>query len=203
MPLLLKNNVMPGVLLGLWKIDESYEDFFILYPWLDCLRNSIESSHKSVQRRCEILAVRLLIREIIDEEVTLFHEKDGRPYLSNGLNISISHTKGYAVIIVSKSKIVSVDIEYISQRVLKIKDKFMRTDEHACSLIEYLIHWCTKETLYKIFVGDNLTFTKMQLLSINGDNSNGIITAKNIFRDQEVNVYYFIINDAVITYAAI
>ena len=108
MPLLLKNNVMPGVLLGLWKIDESYEDFFILYPWLDCLRNSIENSHKSVQRRCEILAVRLLIREIIDEEVTLFHEKDGRPYLSNGLNISISHTKGYAVIIVSKSKIVSV-----------------------------------------------------------------------------------------------
>lgn len=203
MPLFLKKIVLSDVQLGIWKIDESFEDFFVLYPWLGSLRNSILNSYNSNQRRCEILAVRLLIHELIGEDVLLFHKENGHPYLSNGLNIGISHTHGYAVIVVSQSKNVSVDIEYISQRVLRIKDRFMRNDERASSLIEYIIHWCTKETLYKMFTEDNLTFNKMQLLSIEGDNNKGIITAKNISRNQEVNVYYFRINDAVITYAAI
>lgn len=40
------------------------------------------------------------------------------------------------------------------------------------------MHWCAKETMYKLFPEDNLTFNKMQLLSVDGNDSTGIITAK-------------------------
>lgn len=203
MPLLLKKSLFPDVLLGVWKIDESFEDFCILYPWLKQKCCQEINSYKSEQRKCEILAVQLLIREFVGDNVSLFHERNGRPYLSNGLNVGISHTCGYAVVVISCNKNVSVDIEFINQRVLRIKDRFMRADECAYSLIQYILHWCTKETLYKMFSEDKLSFGEMQLLSIEGDDSDGIITAKNILRNQLIKVYYFTINNVIITYSAI
>ena len=44
--------------------------------------------------------------------------------------------------------------------------------------VKLLMHWCAKETMYKLFPEDNLTFNKMQLLSVDGNDSTGIITAK-------------------------
>ena len=203
MPLFIKKDISPDVCLGIWKIDESFEDFFSLFPFLNKFRGDIIASYKSNQRRCEILAVRLLIREIIGDNVSLLHEDNGRPILSNGVNIGISHTRGFAVIIVSPSKKVSVDIEYIDSRVVRIKDKFMRSDEQANSLIDYLIHWCTKETLYKLFSDDRLSYNEMQLLSIHGNNLEGIITARNIIRKQDVEVHYSIFNDMLLTYSVL
>lgn len=203
MPLFLKRNLLSDVNIGIWKIEESYDDFILLYPHLKKLQSDILSQYKSEQRRCEVLAVCLLINEILGDGVSLLHKEDGCPFLSNGVNISISHTRGFAVIIVSMNRKVSVDIEYFSQRVLRIKDKFMRNDEHACSLLEYLIHWCTKETLYKMFSDDKLSYKEMQLLSITENNSYGVIVARNILRNQNIKVYYNIFNDILLTYSVL
>lgn len=203
MPLFLNEEIFPDVRLGIWAISESSDDFWALSPYVESSRSEFNALYKSEQRKCEVLAVRLLIKEIIGDNVQLWHQDNGKPYLSSGMNISISHTRGFAVIIVSHSKQVSVDIEYFSNRIERIRSKFMRDDENASSQVKLLMHWCAKETMYKLFPEDNLTFNKMQLLSVDGNDSTGIITAKNIFRNRNVSVYYRTFCNCLLTYAVL
>lgn len=203
MPLFLNEEIFPDVRLGIWAVSESSDDFWALSPYVESSRSEFNALYKSEQRKCEVLAVRLLIKEIIGDNVQLLHQDNGKPYLSSGMNISISHTRGFAVIIVSRSKQVSVDIEYFSNRIERIRSKFMRDDENASSQVKLLMHWCAKETMYKLFPEDNLTFNKMQLLSVDGNNSTGIITAKNIFRNRNVSVYYKTFCNCLLTYAVL
>ncbi len=203
MPLFLNEEIFPDVRLGIWAISESSDDFWALSPYVESSRSEFNALYKSEQRKCEVLAVRLLIKEIIGDNVQLLHQDNGKPYLSSGMNISISHTRGFAVIIVSHSKQVSVDIEYLSNRIERIRSKFMRDDENASSQVKLLMHWCAKETMYKLFPEDNLTFNKMQLLSVDGNDSTGIITAKNIFRNRNVSVYYRTFCNCLLTYAVL
>ncbi len=203
MPLFLNEEIFPDVRLGIWAISESSDDFWALSPYVESSRSEFNALYKSEQRKCEVLAVRLLIKEIIGDNVQLLHQDNGKPYLSSGMNISISHTRGFAVIIVSQSKQVSVDIEYFSNRIERIRSKFMRDDENASSQVKLLMHWCAKETMYKLFPEDNLTFNKMQLLSVDGNDSTGIITAKNIFRNRNVSVYYRTFCNCLLTYAVL
>jgi phosphopantetheinyl transferase len=203
MPLFLNEEIFPDVRLGIWAISESSDDFWALSPYVESSRSEFNALYKSEQRKCEVLAVRLLIKEIIGDNVQLLHQDNGKPYLSSGMNISISHTRGFAVIIVSHSKQVSVDIEYFSNRIERIRSKFMRDDENASSQVKLLMHWCAKETMYKLFPEDNLTFNIMQLLSVDGNDSTGIITAKNIFRNRNVSVYYRTFCNCLLTYAVL
>lgn len=203
MPLFLNEEIFPDVRLGIWAISESSDDFWALSPYVESSRSEFNALYKSEQRKCEVLAVRLLIKEIIGDNVQLLHQDNGKPNLSSGMNISISHTRGFAVIIVSHSKQVSVDIEYFSNRIERIRSKFMRDDENASSQVKLLMHWCVKETMYKLFPEDNLTFNKMQLLSVDGNDSTGIITAKNIFRNRNVSVYYRTFCNCLLTYAVL
>ena len=203
MPLFLNEEIFPDVRLGIWAISESSDDFWALSPYVESSRSEFNALYKSEQRKCEVLAVRLLIKEIIGDNVQLLHQDNGKPYLSSGMNISISDTRGFAVIIVSHSKQVSVDIEYFSNRIERIRSKFMRDDENASSQVKLLMHWCAKETMYKLFPEDNLTFNKMQLLSVDGNDSTGIITAKNIFRNRNVSVYYRTFCNCLLTYAVL
>lgn len=203
MPLFLNEEIFPDVRLGIWAISESSDDFWALSPYVENSRSEFNALYKSEQRKCEVLAVRLLIKEIIGDNVQLLHQDNGKPYLSSGMNISISHTRGFAVIIVSHSKQVSVDIEYFSNRIERIRSKFMRDDENASLQVKLLMHWCAKETMYKLFPEDNLTFNKMQLLSVDGNDSTGIITAKNIFRNRNVSVYYRTFCNCLLTYAVL
>lgn len=203
MPLFLNEEIFPDVRLGIWAISESSDDFWALSPYVESSRSEFNALYKSEQRKCEVLAVRLLIKEIIGDNVQLLHQDNGKPYLSSGMNISISHTRGFAVIFVSHSKQVSVDIEYFSNRIERIRSKFMRDDENASSQVKLLMHWCAKETMYKLFPEDNLTFNKMQLLSVDGNDSTGIITAKNIFRNRNVSVYYRTFCNCLLTYAVL
>lgn len=203
MPLFLNDEISPDVRLGIWAISESSDELWALSPCVESSRSDFNNLYKSEQRKCELLAVRLLIKEIVGDNVLLLHQDNGKPYLSSGMNISISHTRGFAVIIVSHSKQVSVDIEYFSNRIERIRSKFMRDDENASSQVKLLMHWCVKETMYKLFPEDNLTFNKMQLLSVDGNDSTGIITAKNIFRNRNVSVYYRTFCNCLLTYAVL
>ena len=136
--------------LGLWEISESVEQFLELKV-LSVYKNKVYADLGSESRRLEFLAVRALLSHMVGDDVAILYDNKGCPFLSNGWNISISHTKGFAVIIVSEANNVAVDIEYISERVRRVKSKFIRQDETADKLEELLVCWCAKETLYKFF----------------------------------------------------
>ena len=164
--------VYPGVSLGLWQMDESPEQLFDLYPHLLPYRSSLDDKYKNDGRNLEFLAIRALMYEmlrvngaskgLLSHAGDFTHNGQGKP-LFRGYHVSISHTKGYAALILSKKSEVAVDIEYMSDRVERIASKFLRKDERADSLDAKLVHWCAKETVFKLFSEENLLFEDMRV----------------------------------------
>lgn len=164
--------VYPGVSLGLWQMDESPEQLFDLYPHLLPYRSSLDDKYKNDGRKLEFLAIRALMYEmlrvngaskgLLSHAGDFTHNGQGKP-LFRGYHVSISHTEGYAALILSKKSEVAVDIEYMSDRVERIASKFLRKDERADSLDAKLVHWCAKETVFKLFSEENLLFEDMRV----------------------------------------
>lgn len=202
MPLISVDNVLPGVRLGLWRIEESAGTFVSEYPELGYLERVIES-YGSESRRIEILAVHALLHRMGIDGATLCHESSGKPYLTDGTNIGISHTKGCAAVILSPHAKVAVDVEYIDERVGRVAERMLRSDEKAETLLLKLLHWCAKETLYKLYSEDRLSLTEMCLLAVKGNDTEGIITVKNDRRGETLDVSYRVSEGFVITYVAL
>ena len=116
------------------------------------------------KRKREWLAIRLLLKELLGEEKEILYNSVGKPYLlDNSFRISISHTKGYAALIINKEKEVAIDIEKISSRVENIRKKFMNDEEEKAisqtnEVIHLLLHWSAKESIYKLLGIKNLDF---------------------------------------------
>lgn len=202
MPLIFKEKVEEDVMLGMWRIDEDINEFSHIALLPDSLKLEI-AEFTSMQRKREVLAVRCLLNNIFGHYVGLNHNKDGKPYLENGYNISISHSKDVATVIVSSKRKVAIDIEYISQRVERVVSRLLREDENPQNLIEEILYWCTKETLYKFYSEEHLSLADMRVLSVEGDSINGIIIAENVQRCETLNVAYRIFDGYVLTYAVL
>ena len=137
--------------LGIWEMSESINE-------LNALIKGVKFDYlKSQKRILEILAVRVLLKEMCGN-VKLNYNEYGAPILDNNKYISISHSKQLVAIIVSEFKS-AIDIEIISKRTLKIKDKFISKFDNIDYLQEDLtIGWSTKECIFKWYQKGNLNF---------------------------------------------
>lgn len=161
MALLEKHNTL---LLGIWKIEESEEELLSKLSRQDAYSEFIENC-KAGSRRMEWLATRVLLKELLGEELEIAHFPDGAPYLPArpDLSISISHTKGFIAIYCKENEATGIDIEYYSTRVLKIKEKFMSEEElkmidPSLETDTLLVCWCAKETLFKLIRQEEVDF---------------------------------------------
>lgn len=198
MPKLSITYLSETIRLGLWSITETAEDFFISYPYLTVYRNEVKH-FKADNRQREFLAVRALLHEMRGDYGKILYNYDGSPYLADGTFCSISHTKGYAVLIISDRYPVGVDIEYCSPRVEKITDKFIRVDEEAGTTIAKLIHWSAKEALFKLFHNDRLDYFDMKLRPFIEEKS-GVVIAEILKRSTMQLINYIVNDQYVLTY---
>lgn len=161
MPILLKYT---KPLLGVWKIEESSGELLSLLeqsaeylPFLQRMRTE--------KRRREWLASRVLLKELAGQELSIAYHEDGAPYLPDSpFSISISHTDGFAAVQLQEQA-VGVDIEYRSNRVIKIRSRFMSPEEYASIDADHeaehlLIYWCAKEALFKLIRQQDVDFIK-------------------------------------------
>ena len=146
-------------LLGIWEITESWQEMSVsLYnkEVYDADLRNIQSE----KRKQEWLAVRLLLQRLIPTRARTYiiYKDNGAPALSDGSYfISISHTKGYVAVLLSKNSQPGVDIEFRSDRAWKLKEKFLNKREletlaqicNPCATDYVTICWCAKETIYK------------------------------------------------------
>ena len=115
-------------------------------------------------RKREWLTIRVLLKELLGEEKEILYNSFGKPYLSdNSFYISISHTKGYAALIISKENEVAVDIEKIKPKVKNVQKKFVNEEEEkflsqSNELIHLLLLWSAKESLFKMLGIENVDF---------------------------------------------
>ena len=123
----------------------------------------------SDSRKCERLAVRLLVRDLTGLEMRVCYKENGAPYLTDShFNISISHTKGFAAVILSELPHPGIDIEYRSERAWKLHTKFLNAKELAFfdphpytqQVLIATICWCAKETAYKALQETEVDFIK-------------------------------------------
>ena len=153
-----KNGVM-----GIWKITETREELFNMLSLTNQAKaQQYLSNIKSNRRVLEWLSSRLLLQLLTDDDKTIEHTDQGQPFLSDkSFNISISHSKDYAVVLLHKYKKVGVDIENYSNRILKIENRFISENEYidpSNRMLHLILHWCAKETMYKLMNSTEIVF---------------------------------------------
>ncbi|HOT64365.1 MAG: 4'-phosphopantetheinyl transferase superfamily protein [Bacteroidota bacterium] len=165
-----KENLSNDCLLGVWEMTESVEELLSLFP--ETLRDKAQKhvkGIKSVKRATEWLSVRLMLYLLLNEEKIVHHHRDGRPYLTDrSFNVSISHTRNHAAILIHPSKNVGIDIEEISDRVYRVASKFVSQDEYIDphhEKIHLLLHWSAKETMFKLLEESEIDFKQHLHLS--------------------------------------
>ena len=200
-------NIAPHTKIGLWKIECSEHLESACPP---SARRVILGKCKS--RQTETFAVYSLLKEMTGRDnLIIEHEPSGRPFITTfqdegekplGWNIGISHTKGYAAVILSEDDAVSVDIEYRSARIEKIADRFLRNDENDnikklgnengnIRTTRLLLYWCAKETVYKYFSDTRLTFQNICVEYTEKDDvKEGCFSCKNIINGETLDIHY-------------
>jgi 4'-phosphopantetheinyl transferase EntD len=225
MPLLYTSH---APILGVWKITETWQELLAAFQCPEKYLDEVNAL-KSDKRKQEWLAVRLLLKKLIDAndtlrqttvvrratsvsdgsatsrshqttvaeqtctpgsksetdpEPTIDHHKNGAPFIPDRhLHISISHTIGYAAIILSAESPAGVDIEYCSDRAWRLRDRFMNKQEqtlftqfvaeqptdadHPDATKQTKINhhlatlcWCAKEVAYKVLQQNEVDFTE-------------------------------------------
>lgn len=191
-----------SVRIGLWKMTESEDALYSRFPELFHYKKMVDKM-KSSSKRIEFLVVRALLKEMLGYVPVLHHNTEGKPFLSNGTNISISHTRGYAAVILSDTENVAIDVEYQSDRVCRVADKFVRKDEAVQTLIEKLLCWCSKEALFKLYSSDKLRFHDMRVdfssQTFSGTGS-GCFNIENLKRKAVVKMCFMVTETYIMTY---
>ncbi|MFM1878647.1 MAG: hypothetical protein RLZZ241_1513 [Bacteroidota bacterium] len=119
---------------------------------------------RSSAHRKGFLSVRQLLCLAGYTDEQLVYDAYGKPHLTDGVQISISHSFGFSGIIVSKGCRVGIDIELQRPKILRIASRFTRPNEWSdkASLQEQIQQltkiWCAKESLYKIMSVPGLHF---------------------------------------------
>ena len=196
-----------GCLLGIWEITETSDQL------LDMLsEENKEKAHKylstirSKKRKLEWLSIRVVLQILTNDNKTVKHTSQGQPYLSdNSYQISISHSKDYAVVLLQKHKKVGVDIENYSNRILKIEKRFISDNEYIDPknrTLHLILHWCAKETLYKLMDSTKIIFKEHLHIHPFQIQNKGVIKAcESLSQDTTVfDIYYEVNPNFVITW---
>ena len=193
MPLIRIDSIGENARLALWKMSERVEE--LPHP------NHIDlTAFCSASRLKEKLTTYALIKELTGlDSLELSYASSGKPLL-DGFEISISHTIGWAVVVLSQNTPVAVDIEYRSERVTRITDRFIRADEDKSSVDIQLINWSAKETMYKLFSEEQLQFHEMRLQQFTSSNA-GKIRVEDLKYPKTIEVEYILNADYVLTWA--
>jgi 4'-phosphopantetheinyl transferase len=184
----------------LWKITESEDDLYLLCD--DIVIKEKALSIKPITQRKQFLATQLLLKKL-NLKGLLKKDLNGKPYLSNGNHISISHDSEYVAIMVSENAC-GIDLQSFSPKVLKIKHKFIHIDDYCAlsnDINELTLAWSTKEALYKIN-GDPMVYFKEHLRLISNNQKNQVIEAAIHHENysQKVNLRYRKLDDLFLVY---
>lgn len=199
MALISVENIAPDVRLALWYIEETTEELLKSDTRLGKVMPSLKPYHCRERLRDKLVVYELVFLLTGGMPVEIMHLPNGKPSIK-GWRISISDTRGYAAVMISKNKNVAIDIEYFSNRVMHVSHKFIRPDECAETTSLQLINWSAKETVYKYFSEQKLQYFDMRLLPFCLA-ERGEVGVENLKQNTTLSVYYRINSAFVLTYA--
>lgn len=161
MPEIFENDE-PNVKVKVWKIEED-ASFFLNHLQLSKNQFLEYSCIKHEAKKLEWLASRFLLKQLIlDIEIT--KKGSGKPILEQNIgHISLSHCKGFAAAMYSKTQPVGIDIEPIHEKVHRIAQRFLSPNEIAFidekQATKHLIAcWSIKESIFKMAGEEGINF---------------------------------------------
>ncbi|MFA5469173.1 MAG: 4'-phosphopantetheinyl transferase superfamily protein [Bacteroidales bacterium] len=144
---------------GVWKMDTEQEGYNTEQPDFPV------PEFKAAQRKLEFVSVRKLAQAMGINPSDIVYTVSGKPIIKAvpETYISISHSRNYAAFIVSGQASVGIDLEEYSDRILRIRSRFMNEEEELklskvlskqthsarAELCALYIHWCAKEAMFK------------------------------------------------------
>lgn len=210
MPLVYYNKISNGLELGIWHITESVDEL-LKYLYLNKEEFSTLYSFKSEKRKKQWMSYRALIRTLVQTDFIyrIYYDENNKPYLVNPTRaISVSHTDNYSAVLINENvnEIRGLDVEKLSEKAFRNKNKFLTDEEINLLPIDNLyfystLFWSAKESVYKKSNIPNI-FLKSNIKIENIDFENNIINAKLFYKDiiVEINVFWSIYDSMVITY---
>ena len=171
MPLYKTITVTPTTTVYIWKIEESYSTLESTLSEVEgrqkLTRNSLDrlDNMKSELHKRGFMSVRHLLAEAGYTDHDLFYSEAGKPHLTDGKHISITHSYIFSAIIVS-DKAVGIDIEKQRDKILRIARKFTPLEEYLtlntseARVRKLTIVWGAKESIYKLYAQAGLSFRK-------------------------------------------
>ena len=202
MAVIIREHFNEDIEFGIWEITEDY-DTLISKLNLDEQDIATVESFKNHQRKLEWLSVRTLLKEMLGKDSKIVYGPERKPYLHNNeFNISISHSKNITSILMSKKKRVGIDLEFMTDKILRIADKFLRPEEleninKDMELYHLYLHWCAKEALYKICDKVDINFVTNLNIEPFSPKDNGLMlgTVNNSYMNEKFTLNYFTIKN--------
>ena len=155
MPVYQLKEINENLKIGVWKLEESLNSLTSMAKDKGINIDHLPIS-KNINRSLQWLGSRLLISEFYND-FDLSYDQFGKPVLDHPEFISISHTNDYVVISLHRQSECGIDIENVSPKVDRIKNKFLNQNEllnvnvEEDSLNYLTAMWCAKESLFKMY----------------------------------------------------
>ena len=161
MPLYKTITVNAATKVLIWKIEESF-DALLKNIELTTENTDRLNKMKSVLHQKGFLSIRHLLAIEGYTDYDLFYDANGKPHLTDGVHVSITHSFIFSAIILSDIK-VGIDVEKKRDKILRIAHKFTAVNELSKLSLTSRIRkltaiWCAKESLYKGFNSAGLSF---------------------------------------------
>jgi phosphopantetheinyl transferase len=179
--------------IAIWHIAEEKKFFLQKVP----LQREITHPHKQLQH----LAGRYLLQHLYpDFPYHLIEIADTRkPFLPDEeYHFSISHCGDYAAVIVSKEHRVGIDIEIVTPKIERVKDKFLNEEELSWIagrqlpddgqyINQLTLLWSCKEAIFKWYGSAEVDFKKDIHLKPFDISAEGIINCEFV-KDEKVSL---------------
>ncbi len=190
----------------IWKITETFEDLFdqVLLNDTNLIRLN---NMKSEMHQRGFLSVRMLLQSAGYSDRDLYYDEFGKPHLSDGRHISITHSFGFSAIIISNQK-TGIDIEMQRDKISLIADKFVDTEfdfleREAPDYIRKLtVIWGVKEAIFKIQNEVGISFKdhiSVFPFEINDYKTSALLTFANL--NKEFSIQFEEIENFTLVYA--
>jgi len=151
--------------IALWKIEETEAELLKHLQLDESERKKLKSLAKG-KRTLHWLATRVLLRYLLQTKdyINCPSDSNGKPYLPDyPYEISLTHSYDYAGVMLSTKGYCGIDLEIVKDKVLRIKKKFLKSEELSFISGEDEINqlyacWCAKEAVYKLQGNKGVSF---------------------------------------------
>ncbi len=161
MPVIDDLNLSPKTRVVIWEINESLKDLKSKVILTEDSLKLLNQKKSEIQKK-QFLAIRNIFKLLSIEDKEVKYDKVGKPIFSQNKTLSISHSGNYAAVIISDHT-VGIDIEKISDKAIKIKDKFLKIELNYPQELNNqisLVYWNIKESIYKAVGITGIDFKK-------------------------------------------